>query len=628
LFVRDVPTDAAYWGIVYAVESTDPVFGPGGKILSRVPSINDTGDIAGVTSASSFYAPRALYFRSGASGDMSILVEEGAPAPGTGGGWFWRINDPILNSSGQVAFTAMIGSDYSGAFLLTDGVVDDVARRNDPAPGLAGGTFSSFGGSCGSSITVHDQGDVAFVARDIPGNQGLFVRDSGGSLSAIVLSGDPAPGGGTLAQLSIGPNSMNANGDIAFRAATTGIYVADSSGGVAAIARVGDSAPGTGGGTFSSFTPCSEPAINSTGDVVFTGDVTGGTTARGLFISSGGILSAIAIEGMVSDDIGYAQGFEVGGLTDTGTVAFEAYNGLYTACVCLFSDGALVVLTTGSQQRQGDPLGNSDDGTYGPITVADINASDHVIFYASFGSDIYITQPCPGDIDCDNFADGTVTLHVHTNTNQAIDNCIFSTNSNQKNTDGNFVDNSPPYAPATDDRTWISSDAVGDACDADDDNDLQKDYDERTPFAYWCDVVTDQLLRDTDGDLFADLRECQFGSDPTNPASVPNANLCGRGWDVDGDRIDAWVENCIYMSSDLSTDSDGDRFLDGASDGCEVASINADRIVNSGDQGMLALAISRVVPYTANVDITKDGTINSGDQGFVASYISPPGQCP
>ena len=75
-------------------------------------------------------------------------------------------------------------------------------------------------------------------------------------------------------------------------------------------------------------------------------------------------------------------------------------------------------------------------------------------------------------------------------------------------------------------------------------------------------------------------------------------------------------------------DTDGDAATDGAKDGCEVASLNADRIVNSLDQGMLASGIVGMVPYTPNVDINKDGVLNSIDQGLMASFIVPPGQCP
>ena len=57
------------------------------------------------------------------------------------------------------------------------------------------------------------------------------------------------------------------------------------------------------------------------------------------------------------------------------------------------------------------------------------------------------------------------------NINAAFDNCPQYFNADQLNSDGNFVDNSPPYSTAVDDKTWAMSDEIGDACDNDQDND-------------------------------------------------------------------------------------------------------------------------------------------------------------
>ena len=85
---------------------------------------------------------------------------------------------------------------------------------------------------------------------------------------------------------------------------------------------------------------------------------------------------------------------------------------------------------------------------------------------------------------------------------------------------------------------------------------------------------------------------------------------------------------CFYNSNPNAVDTDGDAALDGAKDGCEIASLNGDRIVSSIDQGMLASGIIGAVAYTANVDINKDGVLSSIDQGIMASFIVPAMQCP
>jgi dockerin type I repeat protein len=61
----------------------------------------------------------------------------------------------------------------------------------------------------------------------------------------------------------------------------------------------------------------------------------------------------------------------------------------------------------------------------------------------------------------------------------------------------------------------------------------------------------------------------------------------------------------------------------------EVASLNLDAIVNSGDQRTLAKESQRSTPppKLANVDLNRDGALNSGDQLYVAKLIGP-GKCP
>jgi hypothetical protein len=245
-------------------------------------------------------------------------------------------------------------------------------------------------------------------------------------------------------------------------------------------------------------------------------------------------------------------------------------------------------------------------------------------------AEVYEPQPCPFsvDIDCDGFHDPQQTWHLGpTNSQYLFDNCPSDYNPAQTNTDGNFIDNSPPYSPAVDDKTWVNSDAAGDACDADDDNDGLVDTVEATGAACGT-IVTDSVLRDTDGDRVLDGAECALGTDPTLSSSKPVSADCGLAGDTDGDRISNRLEYCFYNSNPNAVDTDSDSALNGAKDGCEVVSINADRIVSSGDQGLLAVGVSGAQPYTVNLDINKDGVLSSGDQGLMATFISPGGQCP
>jgi hypothetical protein len=208
----------------------------------------------------------------------------------------------------------------------------------------------------------------------------------------------------------------------------------------------------------------------------------------------------------------------------------------------------------------------------------------------------------------------------------ASDNCQFTYNPDQTNTDRNFISNAPEYV--VNDTTRANSDNLGDACDSDDDNDGRLSDDEvfgtisciSTTVIYY----SDYLVADTDGDRVLDGAECQFATDPMDANSKPLPATCGSTTDVDLDGLTERLERCHYNTSPTVADTDGD----GVKDGCEAASLNGDAIVNSGDQGLLASEIMRMVPASAklvNFDLTKDGSFNSGDQGLMASRI---GKCP
>jgi hypothetical protein len=220
-----------------------------------------------------------------------------------------------------------------------------------------------------------------------------------------------------------------------------------------------------------------------------------------------------------------------------------------------------------------------------------------------------------GDLDGDTLSD-------------ASDNCVSILNATQLNTDVNFIDQTPPSTQ--DDSTHPNSDTAGDACDTDDDNDGLTDADEASGAAC-IGIITDPLLRDADGDRVLDGAECVRGTNPTSAASKPTIAQCGPNIDTDGDRLKDYVEVCAYNTDPAVTDTDGDQTLDGARDGCEAASINNDRVINSGDQLLMVLEILREPTPSlrlVSMDVNKDGALNSGDQLLLAQFISPSGQCP
>ncbi len=237
--------------------------------------------------------------------------------------------------------------------------------------------------------------------------------------------------------------------------------------------------------------------------------------------------------------------------------------------------------------------------------------------------------PCTGDQDCDGVLDAT-------------DNCLSIANPLQENSDRNFIDQTPPSTQ--DDRTWPRSDATGDACDNDDDNDGILDVNE----AAGCNASgpLSPTNRDTDGDRVLDGAECTLATNPASAASKPTAAACaaflgvGASVDTDGDRIFDRVEYCAYNTDRLLLDTDGDQdasplnanpAVNLIKDGCEAASLNNDRVVNSADQLLIALEITREIDQTlrlVSMDINKDGGVNSGDQLLMVGFITVLGSCP
>jgi hypothetical protein len=236
---------------------------------------------------------------------------------------------------------------------------------------------------------------------------------------------------------------------------------------------------------------------------------------------------------------------------------------------------------------------------------------------------LQFTNPCLKDSDFDGFNDLPATSQQGpSNTVAAQDNCPAVVNPAQTNSDGNFIDLSPPKL--FDDMTIPASDAPGDACDTDDDNDYLLDTDELSGAAC-AGIVTSTVLRDTDGDRAIDGAECALGTNPTLTGSAPGLAACGAVLDGDGDGIVAAREYCYYGSSDGSANTDGDT----CGDRRETMSINADMTVNAIDLGQVASAFGPypfgAPAYFYDYDVTKDGTINAIDLGQVAGAF---GACP
>jgi len=142
------------------------------------------------------------------SGSLVMVAREGAHPPGTAEGvnFLSLIPGAMLNGAGQTAFAASLsgpgvdGTNNVGVWSEGSGSLALVARKGSPAPGTAAGvTFSSiFPGP-----VVNSKGQVAFTAwltgEGVDGSDdfGVWAEDRHGLLTLVIREGDQlevAPG--------------------------------------------------------------------------------------------------------------------------------------------------------------------------------------------------------------------------------------------------------------------------------------------------------------------------------------------------------------------------------------------------------------------------------------------------
>ncbi|MFQ5541552.1 MAG: choice-of-anchor tandem repeat NxxGxxAF-containing protein [Candidatus Binatia bacterium] len=267
-------TDGAGLKKVVAVRETVPGVG----VLREFSDVafNDTDTVAFVGRIERGKVPRALLLAS--AGTLQSVLEVGDPTPV--GGRFAQFTSPSLNSTGQMAFEGTIhgGEVSSGIFVVSKSGVRKVVVVGDPSP--LGGTFHDL-----ALPLISDHGDVLFWAA-LEGAQvpsGLFLV-SQGTVEKVVARGDPAPGGGRLSFIGLS-YSFNGRKMVAFEAgitdtgASAGIFLAEK-GVVTTVVRVGDPTPVRG-----HFNSLSAPEVSPDGTVAFAGEVEGGRAASGLFLA-------------------------------------------------------------------------------------------------------------------------------------------------------------------------------------------------------------------------------------------------------------------------------------------------------------------------------------------------------
>jgi hypothetical protein len=294
---------------IAAVGDATPVGGTYGAFSApssmAAPVLNDGGDIVfwgtvsgvpGVTEVISLY--------SAATATLSKVVAVGDSTPvGVGGTFSTFVTTsgfptvPVVTNNLQVSFWSVIvgGTSSQGAFLASGGSITKIAAAGDATP--LGGTYLGFG----PLPNPNDSGDVTFWAALSGSSAGVCTsylaecavfQVSGGSTTTVVAAGDTGPPGvgGTVTDIGAVP-LMNGAGQVTVWTSISNGFASEAvvrytEGVFDNVAAEGNTTPI--GGTYTDFVgglTFGIPEINNLGQVVFRGDVTGGSGTVGIFLT-------------------------------------------------------------------------------------------------------------------------------------------------------------------------------------------------------------------------------------------------------------------------------------------------------------------------------------------------------
>ena len=277
----------------------------------------------------------------------NVATITGDPAPDGNGSFSVPFNNPVLNDSGQVAFSVGLtgtsgdSSDDRGVFR-SDGAGNtlQIVREGEFAPDGNSIFFNLPNPTFKFGPALNSVGQVVFGAR-LTGDgrdslhSGIFRANGAGSLVQNASAGDVAPDG-NFADI-LGGDALNSFGHVAFSAGLTdtssgdrddsGVFLSDGAGSQLQIARKGDLLPDANG-SFSSF---NFPFVNDSGQVAFSAGLTGtsGGSNDDLGIFRGdGIGSPVQIVrkgAPAPDGNGRFSSFDHPTLNEAGQAAFRGF---------------------------------------------------------------------------------------------------------------------------------------------------------------------------------------------------------------------------------------------------------------------------------------------------------------
>lgn len=158
---------------------------------NRTPAINNRGDVAFIGFVDGPDAGRGLFLKP-VGGPIRLVARSGEQIPGTN--WnFTDFNSISLNDNGDIAFTAAFAGRSRGIFIKTSKGLEVVALHNQRIPGGdREDVFNHF-----TTPDINSRGEVVFYAQwrtpRIGVNIGVFWRDQQGALHRLFQRGDQMP---------------------------------------------------------------------------------------------------------------------------------------------------------------------------------------------------------------------------------------------------------------------------------------------------------------------------------------------------------------------------------------------------------------------------------------------------
>jgi hypothetical protein len=239
---------------------------------------------------------------------LSTVVSAGASVPGTAS-TFSSVSlpstiEPPLNATGLIVFKGSYAG-LSGLFVYTTQTGTNAAAVLSGSSAPSGGNFTNTFGN----YLINSAGQIAFSAKTSTGATGIYVWTPGStpSISTVAVTGGTAPNFSSFA--SVTPGAFDAKGEVAFFATLSsggsGLYLGTTTATPTAIAVSNTAAPS--GGNYA-FTSSSEDVrLDAFSDILFQAPLTGGSADSGLFLKRAltGLIETVALQGQTASGASY-----------------------------------------------------------------------------------------------------------------------------------------------------------------------------------------------------------------------------------------------------------------------------------------------------------------------------------